>query len=36
LFYLYWYFQILLKLFWHNDKKFFFCVEVNFCRFEIS
>ena len=30
LFYLYWYFQILLSLFWHTDKKCFFCVEVNF------
>jgi hypothetical protein len=29
LFYLYWYFQILLNLFWHTDKKNFFCVEVN-------
>jgi hypothetical protein len=27
---LYWYyFQILLNLFWHTDKNFFFCVEVN-------
>jgi hypothetical protein len=29
LFYLYWYFQILLNLFWHTDKKKNFCVEVN-------
>ena len=30
LFYIYWYFQILLNLFWHTDKKFVFCVEVKF------
>ena len=30
LFYLYCYFQILLNLFWHTDKKKKFCAEVNF------